>query len=300
MMNRILFSLSLALLFHFHFSTTLAQSPAASPTVLPVPSPASPVVAASPAHTGPLTPGPPAPAGHPNIMKILEKDGRFTLFLRLLKSTSVGSQINAQLKDSNNGLTVFAPTDAAFSNLKQGTLNSLTGQQQIQLLQFHILPTFLTPAQFQTATNPLRTQAGGSDPGEFPLNVTTNGNLVNMSTGVMSTTISGSVYTANRLAVYQVDNVLLPWSIFGTPVPTAAPAPAPEKAKRKAKAKAKALALAPAQAQAPLKPAEKTPPAAKSPPTSSTVDISGTVSLTTHGVVATVGVGIVASFLLRQ
>ncbi|XP_059625265.1 fasciclin-like arabinogalactan protein 11 [Cornus florida] len=296
MMNRILFSLSLAILFHFHFCTTVAQSPAASPTVLPVPTPASP------GPTGPLTPGPPATAGHPNIMKILEKDGRFTLFLRLLKSTSVGSQINGQLKDSNNGLTVFAPTDAAFSNLKQGTLNSLSGQQQIQLLQFHILPTFITPAQFQTATNPLRTQAGGSDPGEFPLNVTTNGNLVNISTGVMSTAISGSVYTANRLAVYQVDSVLLPWSIFGTPVPTAAPAPAPapEKAKRKAKAKALALAPAQAQAQAPLKPAEKTPPAAKSPPSSTTVDTSGTVSLTVHGMVVTIGVAVFAPLLVLQ
>ncbi|XP_059626996.1 fasciclin-like arabinogalactan protein 11 [Cornus florida] len=259
MMNPILFFLSLTLLFHSHFSTTLAQSPAASPV----------------------------PAGRPNIMKILEKDGRFTLFLRLLKSTSVGSQINAQLKDSNNGLTVFAPTDAAFSSLKQGTLNSLTDEQQIQLLQFHILPTFITPAQFQTATNPLRTQAGGSDPGEFPLNVTSSGNIVKVSTGVMNTPISGSIYTANRLAVYQVDSVLLPWSIFGTPVPKVAPAPA--------KAKAPALALAPAL------PAEKKTPATKSPP-SSTVNASGTVRLITmHGVlVATIGVAVVASFLVGQ
>ncbi|XP_059626760.1 fasciclin-like arabinogalactan protein 12 [Cornus florida] len=244
MMKQLLFFLSLTLV-HFHFTKTLAQTTPAAP---------------------------PVPAGPPNITKILEKGGQFTLFLRLLKSTSVGAQINGQLNDSNNGMTVFAPSDNAFSSLKSGTLNSLTGQQQIQLVQFHILPTYLSTTQFQTATNPLRTQAGDTGAGQFPLNVTTTGNQVNVSTGVMNTSVSGTIYTDNQLAVYQVDSVLLPWSIFGTPVPTAAPAPAP------------------------LTPTKKKIPVADSPTVS--VDASGAVSLTMHGMVVTIGVAVVASFLL--
>ena len=81
-------------------------------------------------------------------------------------------------------------------------------------------------SQFQTASNPLHTQAGSSDDGQYPLNVTTSGNQVNVTTGVVDTTVSNTIYSDNQLAVYQVDQVLLPLALFGPP-PTAAPAEAP-------------------------------------------------------------------------
>ncbi|KAL3618601.1 Fasciclin-like arabinogalactan protein 11 [Castilleja foliolosa] len=167
----------------------------------------------------------PAPAGPTNITQILEKAGQYTTLIRLFKTTQVGDQINAQLNNSNQGggLTVFAPTDNSFSALPSGTLNSLSDQQKVSLIQFHILPTFFTMAQFQTVSNPLRTQAGDSAAGAFPLNVTTSGNQVNVSTGVDDATVANTVYTDGQLAVYQVDKVLLPLSLFGTAAPAAAP-----------------------------------------------------------------------------
>ncbi|KAI3983377.1 hypothetical protein MKX01_013444 [Papaver californicum] len=167
----------------------------------------------------------PAPSGPTNITKILEKAGQYTTFIRLLKSTQVGDQINTQLKNSNQGLTLFAPPDNAFSNLKSGTLNSLTDQEKVELIQFHVLPTFLSVSSFQTVSNPLRTQAGNANNGQFPLNVTTGGNQVNITTGVVDTTIANTIYTDNTLAVYQIDKVLLPLDIFGPPAPAAAPKP---------------------------------------------------------------------------
>ncbi|XP_052184589.1 fasciclin-like arabinogalactan protein 11 [Diospyros lotus] len=200
-----LFSLSLLLLFLSHSTTTVAQ-PAA----------------------------PPVPAGPPNITKILEKAGQFTIFLRLLGTTQVGSQINGQLNDSNSGLTVFAPPDNAFSSLQSGTLNSLNDEQKVELVQFHVLPSFYSVSQFQTASNPLRTQAGDTRQNEFPLNITTSGNQVNITTGVVNATVANTLYTDNQLAVYQVDQVLLPLSIFGPQTPAPAPAPeAPKNKKRK-------------------------------------------------------------------
>ncbi|KAG6491034.1 fasciclin-like arabinogalactan protein 11 [Zingiber officinale] len=176
----------------------------------------------------------PAPAGPKNITAILEKAGQYTTFIRLLRSTQLGDQIDNQLNNSNTGLTVFAPTDNAFSNLPPGTLNSLSDQQKVSLLQFHVLSTAISMPQFQTVSNPVRTQAGDSSDGEFPLNVTTTGNQVNISTGVVDTPISNTIFSDNKLAVYQVDQVLLPSKIFGTPAPAAAPAPAePEKEKKK-------------------------------------------------------------------
>ncbi|KAK6140210.1 hypothetical protein DH2020_026008 [Rehmannia glutinosa] len=184
-------------------SSTTAQSPAASP----------------------------APPGPTNVTAILEKAGQFTTFIRLLQNTKVADQINTQLNNSNQGgLTIFAPTDSSFSNLKPGMLNSFSDQQKVELIQFHVLPTVFSPSQFQTASNPLRTQAGGSQ-GSFPLNVTTSGNQVNITTGVTNATVANTIYTDSQLAVYQVDQVLLPLSFFTTP----APAPAPSKPKKAAR-----------------------------------------------------------------
>ncbi|KAI3823249.1 hypothetical protein L1987_04682 [Smallanthus sonchifolius] len=172
----------------------------------------------------------PAPSGPTNITKILEKAGQFTTLIRLMKVTQLGDQINTQLNNSNQGMTVFAPTDNAFSSLKPGTLNSLSDQQKVSLLQFHVVPNYLTNSQLQTVSNPLRTQAGDTASDKFPLNVTTSGNQVNVSTGVVDTTVSNSIYTDGSLAVYQLDKVLLPMSMFGPASP--APAPEPEKKKK--------------------------------------------------------------------
>jgi uncharacterized surface protein with fasciclin (FAS1) repeats len=114
----------------------------------------------------------PGPAGPPNITAILEKAGQYTTLIRILKSTQVSNQINNQLNNSNSGLTIFAPTDNAFNSLPAGTLNSLNDQEKVSLIQFHVVPDYMSTSNFQTVSNPLRTQAGNSDNGEFPLNVT--------------------------------------------------------------------------------------------------------------------------------
>ncbi|KAJ9181595.1 hypothetical protein P3X46_009710 [Hevea brasiliensis] len=197
-MRKLLFSpILLFLMFFFlYFSTSSAQTPS------------------------------PAPSGPTNITAVLEKAGQFTTFIKIMKSTQEADQINTQLNNSNQGLTIFAPPDNAFANLKAGTLNSLSDQEKVQLVQFHILPSFISMSQFQTVSNPLRTQAGNSANGEFPLNVTTSGNQVNVTTGVNTATVANTIYTDGQLAVYQVDQVLLPLDLFAAPT---APAPAPSK-----------------------------------------------------------------------
>lgn len=201
-MKKTLFHLSPFLIFLLHSTTTLAQ-PAAAP----------------------------APAGPTNVTKVLEKAGQFSLLIRLMKATSVADQIDHQLNDSNNGMTLFAPSDNAFASLSTGTLNSLNDQQKVALIQFHVVPTYITLSQFQTVSNPVRTNAGDSSPYKYPLNVTTLGNSVNITTGITNTSVSGTIYTDGQLAVYQVDKVLLPWDLFGAKPP--APAPAPAKPKKK-------------------------------------------------------------------
>uniref|UniRef100_A0ACD5TRV0 Uncharacterized protein n=1 Tax=Avena sativa TaxID=4498 RepID=A0ACD5TRV0_AVESA len=190
--------------------TASAQGPAVAP-VAPV---------------TPATPAAPAPAaGTTNITGVLAKAGQFNTFIRLLQSTGVAAQIDSQLNSSSgNGLTVFAPTDNAFTSLASGTLNSLSDSQKNALVQYHVLSTAIPMSQFDTVSNPLRTQAGSSSPGEYPLNVTSMGSQqVNISTGVVNATVDNTLYTGDQLVVYQVSKVLLPMAIAGTPAPAPAP-----------------------------------------------------------------------------
>ncbi|GFZ20471.1 FASCICLIN-like arabinogalactan-protein 12 [Actinidia rufa] len=243
MMNQLAPPLSLLLLLFF-LSTTQAQTPAQ----------------------------PPAPSGPPNITRILEKAGQFVIFLRLMGTTQEANQLNNQLNNSNNGMTIFAPSDSAFSSLQAGTLNSLSDEQKVELVQFHVVPTFLSTSQFQTVSNPLRTQAGDNREGQFPLNVTTSGNQVNISTGVVNTTVVNTIFTDNQIAVYQVDKVLLPLSIFGPQTPAEAPAPVTTKKKK----------------------------AAADAPSSDDSDSSGGVGLAVNVMVVVmfIGVGVYAAFVL--
>lgn len=168
-------------------------------------------------------PGPPAPL---NLTAVLEKGGQFRTLIRLLQSTQLDERIAGQLSSSNAGLTLFAPSDNAFAGLSPGALNALSSQQQVALLEYHIIPTPIALPDFQTVSNPLSTQAGDSSPGQFPLNVTAAGNQVNISTGLVNATISGTVFSDGKLAVYQVDEVLLPPGVFR---PSAPPPPAKAK-----------------------------------------------------------------------
>ncbi|KAF9671103.1 hypothetical protein SADUNF_Sadunf12G0012600 [Salix dunnii] len=167
--------------------------------------------------------------GPVNVIKILQKAGGFAVFIRLIKSTQEDIQVFSQLNDSRDGVTIFAPTDGAFSAIiKSGVLNSLSDHQKIELVQFHIIPKVLTTANFQTVSNPITTLAGSGS--RFALNVITTENMVNVTSGLTNTSVSAIVYTDSQLAIYQVDKVLLPLDIFA-PKPLA-PAPSPPKPKK--------------------------------------------------------------------
>ncbi|KAL4326792.1 hypothetical protein AHAS_Ahas13G0035500 [Arachis hypogaea] len=152
MMNHSLFifiTLQLLLIITFPYNTS-GQSPASSP--------AAPVAISAPA---------PSPSSPPtDIIRILKKAGGFTTLIRLLQTTQVSTQINSQLLNSNGGITLFAPNDNAFQGLKPGFLNSLNDQQKNELIQFHMLPSFVSVSNFDTLSNPVRTQAG-ADPDRF-------------------------------------------------------------------------------------------------------------------------------------
>ncbi|XP_062083550.1 fasciclin-like arabinogalactan protein 12 [Humulus lupulus] len=231
----------LVLLLNNCSTTSWAQSPAQAPSnnslqppalppskpavhQPPVQAPAQVITPVQAPSEVPLVQAPPRKAKPEptNVTKILDKAGGFSVLIRIVRSTQVINQIENQLNTSNS-LTIFAPTNGAFSNLKPGTLNSLSTELKVQLVQYHILPSLVSLSNFQTLSNPVRTQASNTD--EFPLNITTQGNWVNISTGLVNTSISSTIYADSQLAIYKVDKVLLPLGIFA-PKPNE-PAPAP-------------------------------------------------------------------------
>lgn len=175
-----------------------------------------------PATHAQSAPGP-TPSGPINITAILEKAGQYTFFIRLLNQTQAGNQINNQVNNSHDGMTVFAPTDNAFNNLPSGTLNNLTDQQHVQLVLYHISPKYYSLDNFITVSNPVRTQASGQDGGVFGLNFTGQGNQVNVSTGIVEVPIYNALRKDFPLAVYQVDKVLLPKEFYEAKAPAASP-----------------------------------------------------------------------------
>ncbi|KAK0588783.1 hypothetical protein LWI29_005400 [Acer saccharum] len=165
---------------------------------------------------GPAAPAP-GPAGPFNLTGLLDKAGQYTTLMRLLNSTGVGNQIVNQLNNSDQGMTLFAPTDNAFNNLKPGTLNSLSAQKQVELVLSHVLPKFYKLSDFPLVSNPVRTQATGQDGGAYGLNFTSLGNQqVNVSTDQVETQVNNALTQVMPLAVYQVDEVLLSSELLGT------------------------------------------------------------------------------------
>ncbi|KAG6508189.1 fasciclin-like arabinogalactan protein 6 [Zingiber officinale] len=201
-------------------STLLGRATSAIAASAAAPAPST-TVATTPSSSG---------GGGLNLTSILEKGDHYTTFLRLLRDTRVGEQIESQLNNSYNGLTVFAPTDAAFAGLKQGTLNRLATQEQVALVLYHVLPRFYTLSSFETTSNPVNTQASGHG-GVYTINVTStdSGDRVNISTGVNKTPVRDHLYLTFPLALYSVDEVLLPYQLFGPKAPAPTPGKRPGK-----------------------------------------------------------------------
>ncbi|KAI6672709.1 hypothetical protein NL676_000615 [Syzygium grande] len=126
--------------------------------------------------------------------------------------------------NSKDGITIFAPTDQAFSSLKQPSFSNLTQDQFKSLFLFHALSRYYSLADFKNLSqlSPVSTFAGG----QYTLNFTYLSGDVHVNSGWTNTKISSSVLATDPVAVYQVDGVLLPEAIFGTDIPPM-PAPAP-------------------------------------------------------------------------
>lgn len=171
-----------------------------------------------------LAPAPAPTPDHVNLTHLLTVAGSYHTFLGYLESTKVIDTFQDRANNSKDGITIFAPTDQAFSSLKQPSLSNLTQDQLKSLCLFHALSHYYSLADFTnlSQSSPISTIAGG----QYTLNFTDLSGDVHVNSGWTNTKISSSVLSTDPVAVYQVDRVLLPVAIFGTDIPPM-PAPAP-------------------------------------------------------------------------
>jgi uncharacterized surface protein with fasciclin (FAS1) repeats len=178
-------------------STSGTQTPAAAPTT------ASPMTAAGPFGAACST----VPASGAGSLEALAQDPVATAASNTPElSTLVTAVKKADLVDTLNsaqGITVFAPTNDAFSALPKSTLDKALGDPKgllTTVLTYHVVQGQLTPEQLAGSHKTLQ---GGT------IQITGSGQ--NYKVNGNSSVVCGNLKTANA-TVYLIDQVLLPKS----------------------------------------------------------------------------------------
>ncbi|KAI3829197.1 hypothetical protein L1987_03314 [Smallanthus sonchifolius] len=162
------------------------------------------------------------PRSNANITSLLEKAGCKT-FANLISDTGV---LKVYLTAEPRGLTVFAPTDAAFRASGLPDFGNLTDTEFISLLLYHAIPGYVPKISLMTEKNPVRTLAS-NEIEKFGLTVRTNGDSVTLDSGIDNSHIESSVLDSVPISIFKIDHVLLPAEYFTKP-PSPAPVPVPE------------------------------------------------------------------------
>jgi len=161
-----------------------------------------------------------APAPSPNdlnITALLEKAG-CKIFVQMITTTGV---LKTYEDAAVNGLTLFAPTDGAFTGTLMPMLKKLSSAQEVSILEYHAVPAYKPLGTLKTTTAPITTLAtnGAS---KYAFSVSSAGDTIILNTGLAKSTISSTLLDDQPVVLYTITGLLLPMEIFGL-----APAPAP-------------------------------------------------------------------------
>ncbi len=135
-----------------------------------------------------------------SIVEVAVENGSFTTLAGALVATGLDSV----LSNLEKNYTVFAPTDAAFAKLPEGTLDNLTTEQLSDILLYHVLPGNIKSdaaiSLAQSAENTTETAAESSIAVSF-----TDKTLFANGAKVSSTDV-----LAKNGVIHVVDTVILP------------------------------------------------------------------------------------------
>ena len=142
-----------------------------------------------------------------SLIDVASANGNFTSLVAALQATGLDST----LANLDENYTVFAPSDAAFEKLPEGTLESLSYDQLTDILLYHVLPGkvladgAITVAQ---STNNMVETANGD---KASLSFVDSMLLVN------GAKVSTADVMADNGVIHVIDNVIMPPAMMGTP-----------------------------------------------------------------------------------
>lgn len=171
-----------------------------------------------------------------NITKALIDGHNFNVAASMLAASGVVEEFEAD--EGGAGITLFVPTDTAFSDLPANVrLQSLPADKKSVVLKFHVLHSYYPLGSLESIVNPvqptLATEQVGA--GSYTLNISRNNGSVSINTGIVVASVTQTVFDQKPVAIFGVSKVLLPKEIFasqpvitakpGTPNPGGAPTP---------------------------------------------------------------------------
>ncbi|KAL3625878.1 hypothetical protein CASFOL_030407 [Castilleja foliolosa] len=155
-----------------------------------------------------------------NITKELIDGHNFNVVASMLAASGVVSEFEAA--QGGAGITLFVPTDGAFSDLPSSLgFQSLAADKKALVLKYHVIHSYYPLGTLESIVNPiyptLATEQNGVA-GKFTVNISRVNGSVAIDTGVVLASITQTVFDMNPVSIFGVSRVLLPREYFGSGV----------------------------------------------------------------------------------
>ncbi|CAH9074996.1 unnamed protein product [Cuscuta epithymum] len=150
-----------------------------------------------------------------NITKALIDADDFNVVASMLIASGVEGEFERH--EGGAGLTLFMPTDQAFSDLPASVrFQSLPAEEKADILRFHVLTSYYPLGSLEGIVNPIEptllTEQKGAE--RFTLNISRLNGSVAIDTGVVQALVIRTVIDQNPVAIFGVSKVLLPGELF--------------------------------------------------------------------------------------
>ncbi|KAI7981184.1 Fasciclin-like arabinogalactan protein 4 [Camellia lanceoleosa] len=151
-----------------------------------------------------------------NITKALIDGHNFNVAASILAASGVADEFAQD--EGGAGITLFVPTDDAFSDLPAtASFQSLPADEKATVLRFHVLHSYYPLGSLESIVNPVQPTLATEDmgAGRFTLNISRVNGSVAIDTGIVQASVTQTVFDQNPVAIFGVSRVLLPREIFG-------------------------------------------------------------------------------------
>ncbi|XP_059300524.1 fasciclin-like arabinogalactan protein 4 [Lycium ferocissimum] len=154
-----------------------------------------------------------------NITKTLIDGHNFNVAASMLIASGVEEEFERD--EGGAGLTLFVPTDDAFSEMSSSRdFQSLPAEKKAVVLRFHVLHSYYPLGSLESIVNPvqptLATEQNGA--GSFTLNISRFNGSVGINTGIVTAFVTQTLFDQNPVAIFGVSKVLLPKEFFSIDV----------------------------------------------------------------------------------